>query len=852
MGAGAQDPSSPVSPAGSGKSVGFNGDVEVKVSDAELDAVMSTDDADAVHHDRARAETLQLQSQASKLKRLTSGVEADASLQLTKNRDWKSLRRSVQLNMVLQDDVEEMRSMVGSIFQGDPFEIDLEVHEEDIVEGFVVLPKSQFRTWWDLVQVPMLLYVMFSVPVRFGFNLVSEPGTALFWWEVLVDIYFIADCGLNFFMAYHDTQTNELVTERKLIRRHYLKGWFAVDFASILPIDHINRLTGNENSDAGTKTKALKILRMVRLTKLLRIARLKRLVRKHAETIDGLATGFKLFGTMLVVAFCAHIVACSWYYVGDDPSGWVAAVFSDEQTCDEKTTMCLANLSIGDKYLVSAWFALAVLLAPTYAPGIEPVTMGEIGFMMFLTVVGVIVTASIIGAVSSTVVNQNLLEAKVTRQLAELREFLVEQKLPRELTGKIRRYMEQLYRQKTGYDVQEVMSSLPPGLKAEMLDHMYSNIVSKIPLFKGCSNAAIQMVCIAMKPYPVLSGEIVCKEGEKAEAMFVVEEGGIVLQRFGVILGQLTTRSFFGHEGLLPGQHVREHTAIARRDSQLAFLTQGDMKSVIMEHPEVLHQLRECGRRRAKHESDRLNRLITESAKTLGVDEHSDVMEDVLSAVTVMCSDENEGLEEMEAQIHAAKMIQRVYRGRQGRKKAAFIRNTNTHKAARKARALRLVAKVPAGTRQDLHEEIQQGASVGMLVPGSLKRSSSRAKISVQQRQAEADALYVSPQASTDGYDDMVREAAGDLVVGLAAMATNGEQKSAAATPIPHGIAQGPYASSAEPWRAADIAQARQIEMQTLRDTIANAPTQQVKALAEQKMMELLATPAQSHLLYGP
>lgn len=568
-------------------------------------------------------------------------------------------------------------------------------------------------------------------------------------------------------MAYVDALTFEMVTDRRDIALHYMRGWFILDFVSILPIGYITMLTGgDEDSGAGKQTKALKILRMVRLSKLLRISKLKRLVRKHSEDFDGLAAGFKLCGTMLVLFFTAHLVACTWYFVGDSNDGWVT-LFPQER--------------LSQKYLVSFWFALSVLLAPTFAPDIAPVNGGETLMVMALSVMGSVMAALIIATISSTVMSRNLLEAKVSRQLAELREFLKEQKLPPDLVQQIRKYMERFYSMKTGYDVLEIMDSLPPGLKTKLMDHMYSDMVTKIPLFRACSRSAIQMMCLALKPYHVLPGEIVCKEGENCDAMYIVESGGVILQRFGITLGLLGAKSCFGQEGLLPGINVREHTAVARQNTQLVFLTQADMKTVIKEHPEVLQQLQECGKRRAKRETNRLNRLIEDSAKSLGVDQHSDIMEDVLMAVDGMCSGKNSEVAAMEASMKAATTVQRFIRGVRGRRKAAFVRDLKRSEAARQARTRRVRAMNPSAAVGDLHlpaqhptqqptetgaEAGEEGATAPPPRFGVLRFAS---KLQQSAKRAQLTVKYQTEQAiSGPDHSKEVQEVAANIVSALA------------------------------------------------------------------------------------
>ena len=78
-----------------------------------------------------------------------------------------------------------------------------------------------------------------------------------------------------------------------------------------------------------------------------------------------------------------------------------------------------------------------------------------------------------------------LLEEKVDRELAELREFLEMRRVPKKVRNKVRRYMEHLYRRKTGYDEQELLERLPPALSKELLDHLYRSQLQAVAIFNG-------------------------------------------------------------------------------------------------------------------------------------------------------------------------------------------------------------------------------------------------------------------------------------------------------------------------------------------------------------------------------
>ena len=54
---------------------------------------------------------------------------------------------------------------------------------------------------------------------------------------------------------------------------------------------------------------------------------------------------------------------------------------------------------------------------------------------------GCFIFALLIGTLSTVMMGRKLLEEKVDRQMAELREFMVEQRVPPDLKRKVRRFM---------------------------------------------------------------------------------------------------------------------------------------------------------------------------------------------------------------------------------------------------------------------------------------------------------------------------------------------------------------------------------------------------------------------------
>ena len=82
--------------------------------------------------------------------------------------------------------------------------------------------------------------IAIAVPYRTGFNITIEPGSGVFWFEVLCDIY-SCDIFLNFRTGYR-TDEGDLVVDPKAIRKNYFATWFAIDIAACFPLTYIELL----------------------------------------------------------------------------------------------------------------------------------------------------------------------------------------------------------------------------------------------------------------------------------------------------------------------------------------------------------------------------------------------------------------------------------------------------------------------------------------------------------------------------------------------------------------------------------------------------------------------------------
>lgn len=91
------------------------------------------------------------------------------------------------------------------------------------------------RMGWNLTVMVLLLYTASIVPYRVTFiDGEDDTDSFFFYFDLLVDILYITDFCLQFFMAYEDLD-KKIETRLSKIAVNYLRGWFTLDLVSCIP-----------------------------------------------------------------------------------------------------------------------------------------------------------------------------------------------------------------------------------------------------------------------------------------------------------------------------------------------------------------------------------------------------------------------------------------------------------------------------------------------------------------------------------------------------------------------------------------------------------------------------------------
>ena len=170
-------------------------------------------------------------------------------------------------------------------------------------------PYGRFHSIWDVMILMLVFFSSFWEPLKAAF--IPGPMSAAEW---CVDLLFYADIVVAFWTGYDIGF--EIVTDKKLIAKNYLSGWFWIDFFATVEWDLI---VGAIDVNGAIDTATIRLCKLIKIARLARASRLINRLTASWTTDTAYIEAVKFFVYVLI---CAHVLACIFFMfprlVGDN------------------------------------------------------------------------------------------------------------------------------------------------------------------------------------------------------------------------------------------------------------------------------------------------------------------------------------------------------------------------------------------------------------------------------------------------------------------------------------------------------------------------------------------------------
>lgn len=331
-------------------------------------------------------------------------------------------------------------------------------------------------------------------------------------------------CAAQFFRFIRHSRTQELITDRTVIRTKYLKGWFPIDAIALFPFDWAIKVyaahSGCDGISCDDARNTVRSTRLIRLTKLSRLARLTKLaklghLRQMVKSVTqflknvgvtelGVEFGVRIAGLVVLLVACAHLIGCLWLHVGISSLVDQAALGEDGKNWMLNEYSTLSNaLAVGQKRYIDATYWVFVTVSSVGFGDILPISTGEREFTSAAIVFGTFLYAYIIGTFTNMISNigqdKSTFDAKM-RSMSELMKFF---NVPQELEDKVHSYYDYKFANNTMFTA-GLIDELPVRLRADLVLHRFQVVIDKVPFFHGLREDAIVDICAQLKSHAVM------------------------------------------------------------------------------------------------------------------------------------------------------------------------------------------------------------------------------------------------------------------------------------------------------------------------------------------------------------
>ncbi|XP_028164639.1 cyclic nucleotide-gated cation channel subunit A-like, partial [Ostrinia furnacalis] len=429
------------------------------------------------------------------------------------------------------------------------------------------------------------------------YNVVFVIGRAVFWeldnltslWfflDYLCDAIYLIDTVIHVHEGY--LEQGLMVKDSKMLRRHYLKSdsW-RYDLISLLPTDIAYYWWRPGSCDS----KRLPCPVIVRLNRLFRLPRMWEWFDR-TETATSYPNAFRICKVVMAILVLIHWNACLYfaisYAIGFGSDNWVYNLTGPR------------NESLAHQYIYSFYWSTLTLTTIGETP--QPEIDAEYLFVVADFLAGVLIFATIVGNIGSMISNMNVARVEFQNKMDGVKQYMAFRKVSGELEARVIRWFAYTWAQSGALDEENVLSSLPDKLKAEIAIRVHLDTLRKVRIFQDCEPGLLEALVLKLRLQVFSPGDYICRKGDVGKEMYIVKRGRlqVVADDGKTVLATLSAGSVFGEVSVLEiagNRTGNRRTANVRAlgYSDLFCLAKRDLWEALADYPDARATLTERG-----------------------------------------------------------------------------------------------------------------------------------------------------------------------------------------------------------------------------------------------------------------
>ncbi|TVU14283.1 hypothetical protein EJB05_37743, partial [Eragrostis curvula] len=375
-------------------------------------------------------------------------------------------------------------------------------------DSFVIHPNGRWYRIWANAMFLWSIYSTFYTPFEFGFFR-GLPDHLLD--LECVQLVFLADVAVHFFLVYRDPHSYRMVYDKHKIALRYIKGSFALDLLGCFPWDYIYKATGR-----------MELVRYLLWLRLYRARKIMAFFKKMEKDIRVSYLFTRIVKLITVELYYTHTAACVFYYLATTlPPAHEGSTWIGSLTLGDTRYINFREVDLLTRYVTPLYHAIVTLATVGYGD-IHAVNSREMVFIVAYVSFSILLSAYLIGNMTALIVKGSKTE-RFRDKMTDLIRYMNRNKLGADIRSQVKAHL--LLQYESSYTKDRVVDDIPVAVRSKMSETLYLDMVSKVHLFKGCSEDFLSQIVVKLHEELFLPGDVILEQGTVVDQIYVVAHG---------------------------------------------------------------------------------------------------------------------------------------------------------------------------------------------------------------------------------------------------------------------------------------------------------------------------------------
>jgi len=395
-------------------------------------------------------------------------------------------------------------------------------------DRFLVYPEDKCVHYWDSVITSALIITGIFTPFEIAFLEIKMDAVMVL--NVVLWAIFVADMGLQCCLVRKRRGSDGLenITKHSELMCLYLRGWFLVDFVSVLPFGMVGLATG---SSSVHKLKVFRVIRLLRMLKLLRVVRASRILARWAAAFSLPQSTIGYLKVTVILTLGVHWMGCVWGLIGREVAvvdlySWIDAL-ADEKP--EGMSLSSDGWSPWNVYIAGLYYAAMTITSIGYGDIGPQQTLEYICGILFQCIGGML-WAVVIGTFCAVLTTADPGMIRHRQTIDELNYMMSEQNFDLAMQRTLRLFFMDARARLETEQQRQLLSLMSPFLRAKVAAMIHGRHLRSVSYISKTCDDFIASVSLCLRPAVYIQGE---KMLDTIDKLCVLNRGVVV--RYAVV-----------------------------------------------------------------------------------------------------------------------------------------------------------------------------------------------------------------------------------------------------------------------------------------------------------------------------